>query len=55
MNQELYENLSQEEKRRDLFKRQKALLATFLDRGAISQEQHDKSMHDLAAKMRFDM
>ena len=50
----MYENLSQEEKQRDLFERQKTLLATFLEHGAISQEQHDKSLHDMAEKMGFN-
>ena len=43
--------LSYEEKNHQLFLRQKALLDGFLERGAISQAQHDKSLHDLAEKM----
>ena len=31
---------------------QKALLDQFLERGAITQAQHDKSLHDLTVKMR---
>ena len=40
-----------EEKNRLLFQRQKKTLDMFLERGAISQAQHDKSLHDLIQKM----
>ena len=43
--------LSYEEKTHQLFLRQKALLEQFLERGAITQAQHDKSLHDLTVKM----
>ena len=43
--------LSYEEKNHQLFLRQKALLDSFLARGAISPAQYDKSLHDLAEKM----
>ena len=43
--------LSHEEKNHQLYLRQKALLDQFLEKGAISQEQHDKSLHDLREKM----
>ena len=43
--------LSYEEKNRLLFQRQKKTLDMFLERGAISQAQHDKSLHDLIQKM----
>ena len=43
--------LSYEEKNYQLFLRQKELLDGFLERGAISQTQHDKSLHDLMVKM----
>ena len=43
--------LSYEEKNHQLFLKQKALLDGFLERGAISKAQHDKSMHDLIEKM----
>ena len=43
--------LSHEEKNRLLFLRQKKTLDMFLERGAISQAQHDKSLHDLIEKM----
>ena len=42
---------SHEEKNRLLFLRQKETLDTFLERGAISQAQYDKSLHDLIEKM----
>lgn len=44
-------SLSYEEKNRLLFQRQKKTLDMFLERGAISQVQHDKSLHDLIQKM----
>lgn len=40
-------SLTYEEKNRLLFLRQKKTLDMFLERGAISQAQHDKSLHDL--------
>ncbi len=43
--------LSYKEKNRRLFLKQKALLDGFLEHGAISQAQHDKSLHDLIEKM----
>ena len=43
--------LSYTEKNRLLFEKQKALLDQFLKTGAISQSQHDKSLHDLVEKM----
>ena len=43
--------LSYEEKNHQLFLKQKALLDGFLERGAISLAQHDKSLHDLIEKM----
>ena len=56
MNQNNKENtdwssMSYEEKNRQLFLRQKKTLDQFLERGAISQAQHDKSLHDLIEKM----
>ena len=52
-NQASWETLTPEEKRRALYDRQAATLATFLEHGAISQEQHDKSLHDLTVKMGY--
>ncbi len=43
--------LSRAEKNHLLFLRQKALLDGFLERGAISRTQHDKSLRDLTEKM----
>ena len=40
-----------EEKKRDLYLRQKELLDTFLEHGAISRAQYDKSLGDLTVKM----
>lgn len=39
------------EKNRRLYERQKDLLDTFLARGAISKQQHNKSLRDLTEKM----
>ena len=44
-------SLTHEEKIRLLFLRQKKTLDMFLERGDISQAQHDKSFHDLIEKM----
>ena len=46
--------LSYEEKNHQLYLKQKALLDLFLERGAITQAQHDKSLHDLTVKMGED-
>jgi hypothetical protein len=46
-----YENLSPEEKKLDLFLRQKRTLDLFLERNAISKAQYDKSLGDLIEKM----
>ena len=43
--------LTAEEKKRDLYFRQKELLDTFLEHGAISRAQYDKSLGDLTEKM----
>ena len=50
-NNAAWETLTPEEKRRALYDRQVATLKTFLEHGAITQEQHDKSLHDLTVKM----
>ena len=44
-------SLSYGEKNRQIFLRQKETLDMFLERGAISEAQHDKSLHDLIEKM----
>ena len=41
------------DKRRELFDQQVELLNTFLEHGAISQAQYDKSFGDLAEKMGY--
>lgn len=51
--QQMWEQLSHEEKNRQLYLRQKALLETFLEKHAISKEQFEKSLHDLTEKMGF--
>ena len=51
MEQYEWERLSPEEKRVQLYKNQKQTLDAFLERGAISQEQYDKSLGDLTIKM----
>lgn len=45
------ELITSQEKKRDLYLRQKQLLDTFLEHGAISQAQYDKSLGDLTEKM----
>ncbi len=51
MFQQQWESLSPEEKKKELYKKQKATLGMFLERGAISQAQYDKSLGDLTEKM----
>lgn len=46
-----WENLSPEEKKKQLFLNQKRLLDTFLEKHAISKAQYDKSLGDLRDKM----
>ena len=46
-----WETLSPEEKKKQLFLKQKELLDTFLERNAISPAQYDKSLGDLRDKM----
>ena len=45
------EPMKAEEKKHDLYLRQKELLETFLEHGAISRAQYDKSLGDLTVKM----
>lgn len=47
-------DLSQEEKKLQLFLNQKQTLDLFLERKAISQAQYNKSLGDLREKMGFD-
>ena len=46
-----WQSLTPEEKKQQLFLKQKATLDSFLERGAISQAQYDKSIGDLKVKM----
>ncbi len=50
-NRDEWSSMTREQKNHELFLKQKALLDQFLETGAISQEQHDKSLHDLIVKM----
>ena len=50
-NEQAWAGMTHEEKNRALFLRQKALLDQFLENGAITKAQHDKSLHDLTEKM----
>ena len=47
----VWDAMSHEEKNHQLYLKQKQMLDMFLERGAISQTQHDKSLHDLTVKM----
>ena len=51
MNAETGNNLTPEQKKQELFRNQKHTLDLFLERGAISREQYDKSLGDLIRKM----
>ena len=51
MEQRSLEHLTPEEKKLRLFLRQKQLLDTFLQNGAISRAQYEKSFGDLKTKM----
>ena len=46
-----WSGLTPDEKKQMLFLRQKALLDTFLEKGAISGAQYEKSCGDLKLKM----
>lgn len=46
-----WENLTLEEKQKQLFFKQKKTLDLFLERNAISKAQYDKSLGDLIEKM----
>lgn len=49
-----WEKMSPEQKKVELFRRQKVLLDTFLEKNAISKIQYDKSLGDLRTKMGMD-
>ena len=46
-----WEQLSPEDKKKQLFLKQKNILDLFLERNAISKDQYDKSLGDLIVKM----
>lgn len=48
---EISSDLTHEQKNHQLFLKQKAMLDMFLDHGAISKDQYDKSLNDMAEKM----
>ena len=50
---EAWASLTPEEKKRQLYERQKAMLQGFLERNAISKEQYNKSLCDLTVKMGY--
>ena len=50
-NNQAWQKMSYQEKNHQLFLKQKEILDKFMERGAISQAQHDKSLHDLIEKM----
>lgn len=49
------EEQTYKEKNRQLFREQKKTLDLFLERGAISKAQYDKSLGDLIEKMGVDL
>lgn len=51
MTQPNWETLSPDEKKKELYLKQKRLLDTFRERNAISQAQYEKSLHDMTEKM----
>ena len=53
MNQKIRDEMTPEEKKVELFWKQKQTLDLFLERGAISKKQYDKSYGDLVEKMKM--
>jgi len=51
MEQTIWTGLTPEEKKRQLFLDQKKTLDMFLEKGAITQAQYNKSLGDLREKM----
>ena len=51
MTQQDWGHLSPDEKKKELFLKQKRLLDTFLAHGAITRAQYEKSLHDMTEKM----
>ena len=50
-----WEEMTHDEKNRELFFRQKRILDQFMEHGAISREQYEKSLGDLTEKMGMRM
>ena len=50
-----YNSMSPEEKKRDLFNRQKQTLDLFLERKAISKAEYEKSLNGLITKMGLEL
>ena len=46
-----WDGLTLEEKNHKLFLQQRKMLDTIWEHGAITKEQHDKGLHNLAEKM----
>lgn len=46
-----WDEMTPEEKKRQLYLEQKQLLQMFVKRSAITKRQYDKSLHDLTSKM----
>ena len=46
-------SMTEAQKKKYLFEMQKHTLDSFLQRGAITKAQYDKSLRDLIAKMKF--
>lgn len=46
----VWASMSREEKNRQLFNKQKAMLDLFMEKGAISRRQRDESLADLIEK-----
>ena len=53
MEQTEWEKLTPEQKKKQLYLKQKELLDTFLEHHAISKAQYDKSLHDISEKMGY--
>lgn len=53
LDQAEWEHLTSAEKKQELYLRQKDVLDKFLERGAISRSQYEKSLGDLTVKMGF--
>ena len=53
MNEIVWDTLSYDEKNQELYMKQKELLNMFLEKGAITKSQYDKSITDLIEKMGY--